>query len=399
MHILHVIGDLAPESGGPAKACVEMAQALARRGHEVTIATTDFSPRFGRARPQVPPEPRVELRVFPLGFPTRWLASWPLRRALPELIRAADLAHIHSLYLFHSWAAGTICRRLDVPYIVRPHGTLDPVIHRRRRWRKRIMELWFQNRLLRNAAAIHYTSAEEMRLAEPYVHGAPGVVVPLGLDLSDYSVLPEPGSFRRFHPEIGQRPILLFLGRLNFKKGLDVLIEATARVVAAGIDVHLVLAGPDGGMEASARRWIARAGLEGRSTFTGMLRGAEKLAAFVDAAFFVLPSLSENFGIAVVEAMACGTPVLVSDRVNIWREIVADGAGIVEPPNLESFAAAMIKLLNDEPRRRAMGRAARASVARRYQWITIAAELEQLYAQVTEKHRSSGIVLPATAGS
>ena len=275
--------------------------------------------------------------------------------------------------------------------------TLDPVIHRRSRWRKRVMELWYQDRLLRNAAAIHYTSAEEMRLAEPYVFGAPGVVVPLGLDLTDYSALPEPGTFRRSHPEIGERPILLFLSRLNFKKGLDVLIQATARVIAAGIDAHLVLAGPDGGMEASARRWIAEAGLEGRSTFTGMLRGKDKLAAFVDAALFVLPSLSENFGIAVVEAMACGTPVLVSDRVNIWREIVADGAGIAEPPAPDAFAAAMLSLLNDEPRRRAMGQAARASVARRYQWNTIAGELERLYAQVLEKHRSPARVLAATA--
>jgi glycosyltransferase involved in cell wall biosynthesis len=397
MRILHVIGDLAPESGGPAKACVEMAQALARRGHEVTIATTDFSPKLGRAEPQVPREPGLSVRVFPLGFPGRWLASWPLRRALPELIGAADLAHIHSLYLFHSWAAGTICRRLGVPYIVRPHGTLDPFIHRRRRWRKRVMELWFQNRLLRNAAAIHYTSAEEMRLAEPFVFGAPGVVVPLGLDLFDYASLPEPGSFRRAHPEIGDRPILLFLGRLNFKKGLDILIQATARVAAAGKDIHLVLAGPDGGMEASARRWVVEAGLDHRSTFTGMLRGRDKLAAFVDAALFVLPSSTENFGIAVVEAMACGTPVLVSDRVNIWREIVEDGAGRAETPNAEAFAAAMISLLRDESKLRAMGEAARASVARRYQWNAIAADLERLYAQVIEKHRSPAAVLPATA--
>ena len=397
MRILHVIGDLAPQSGGPAKACVEMARAVARRGHEVTIATTDFSPTAGRAEPDVAPEPGLALRVFPLGFPGRWLASWPLRRALPELVRAADVAHIHSLYLFHSWAAGTLCRRLGVPYIVRPHGTLDPVIQRRRRWRKRIMELWFQDRLLRNAAAIHYTSAEEMRLAEPFVHGAPGVVVPLGLDLRDYSALPMPGTFRRRHPEIGQRPILLFLGRLNFKKGLDVLIEAMARVLAAGIDAHLVLAEPDGGMEVAARRWVSRARLEARTTFTGMLTGTDKLAAFVDAALFVLPSSTENFGLAVVEAMACGTPVLVSDRVNIWREIVADGAGLAEPPNAECFAAAMTSLLRDAPRRQAMARAAQASVARRYQWSSIAADLERLYARVADARRTASADFGAAA--
>lgn len=390
MRILHVIGDLAPESGGPAKACVEMARATVRRGHEVVIATTDFSPARGRAEPDIAPEPGLTVHAFPLGFPRRWLASWPLRSALPQFIAAADVVHLHSLYLFHSWAAGTLCRRLGVPYIVRPHGTLDPVIHRRRRWRKRVMELWFQDRLLRDAAAIHYTSAEELRLAEPFAQGAPGVVVPLGLDLADYATLPPPGAFRRRHPEIGERPILLFLGRLNFKKGLDVLIEAAARVIADGIDAHLVIAGPDGGMEAAARRWVSGAGLEARTTFTGMLIGADKLAAFADATLFVLPSSSENFGIAVVEAMACGTPVLVSDRVNIWREIVADGAGLALPPNAESFSAAMIGLLRDEARRGAMGRAALASVGLRYQWSTIAADLERLYACLAGGRRPVG---------
>jgi glycosyltransferase involved in cell wall biosynthesis len=297
-------------------------------------------------------------------------------------VREADLVHIHSLYLFHSWAAGTLCRRLRVPYIVRPHGTLDPYIHRRHRWRKRVMELWFQDRVLRNAAAIHYTSLEERRLAEPYAQGAPGAVIPLGLDLADYAELPPPGSFRARHREIGDRPILLFLSRLNFKKGLDVLVEAARRTVASGVDAHLVIAGPDGGMEAATRRWVARAGLEGRATFTGMLTGRDKLAAYRDAALFLLPSSSENFGIAVVEAMACGTPVIVSDRVNIWREIVADGAGLAVPPQAEPFAAAAIRLLADEPARRAMGEAGRNAVPRRYDWAMIAAELERLYARL-----------------
>ena len=397
MRILHVIGDLAPESGGPAKACVEMARAVAARGHQVTVATTDFSPSRGRAAPDLGGRTGFDLQPFPVGFPRAWLTSWPLKRGLEKLVREADLVHIHSLYLFHSWAAGMLCRRLGVPYIVRPHGTLDPVIHRRHRWRKRVMELWFQDRVLRDAAAIHYTSEEERRLAEPFVHGAPGAVVPLGLDLADYADLPPPGSFRLRHPEIGDRPILLFLSRLNFKKGLDVLIEAAARTVAAGIDAHLVIAGPDGGMEAAARRWVARQGLTSRTTFTGMLTGRDKLAAFRDANLFLLPSSSENFGIAVVEAMACGTPVIVSDRVNIWREIVADGAGVAEPPDAGRFASAMLRLLSDEQLRVAMGRAAREAVARRYQWSAIAADLEQLYARLVHGRASERAGLPQAA--
>ena len=379
MRILHVIGDLAPESGGPAKAVVEMAHGLARRGHEVAIAATDYSPVRGRAAPELAPGPDLRLHVFPVGWPRAWLTSWPMRARLPRLIGSADIVHIHSLYLFHSWAAGTLCRRLGKPYVVRPHGTLDPVIHRRSRLRKAAMELWFQNRVLRDAACVHYTSQEEMRLAEPFVGGAAGAVIPLGLDLADYAVPPPSGTFRARHPELGGRPYLLFLGRLNFKKGLEVLIPAFAELAAAGRDLHLVIAGPDGGMEAAARRLVLEMGLSGRTSFTGMLHGEQKLAALAEAALFALPSASENFGLAVIEAMACGTPVLISDRVNIWREIVGDGAGLAVPPTVPAFAAAAAALFADEARRREMGEAARASVARRYDWARVLPELEQLY--------------------
>jgi glycosyltransferase involved in cell wall biosynthesis len=374
-----------------------MAEAVARLGHRVTIAATDYTPSGGRAAPPEGAGAPVNLHLFAAGFPRAWLTSWPLKKGLEQLVPEADVVHIHSLYLFHSWTAGSLCRRLGVPYIVRPHGTLDPYIRRRHRWRKRAMELWFQNRVLRDAAVIHYTSAEERRLAEPFVHGAPGSVVPLGLDLADYADLPPPGSFRALHPEIGARPILLFLSRLNFKKGLDILIEAAAHVVGAGMDAHLVIAGPDGGMEAAARRWVVRAGLGPRTTFTGMLSGRAKLAAFRDASLFVLPSSSENFGIAVVEAMACGTPVLVSDRVNIWREIVEDGAGVAEPPQAHRFAAAALRLLRDEPLRLAMGRAARDCVARRYQWSDIATELERLYLSLLAERRAGAAACGAAA--
>ena len=385
MRILHVIGDLSPATGGPAKACVEMARAVAGRAHEVAIATTDFRHGAGTA---LAPARGVELHVFPLQRPRVWLASWPMRRALPHLIAAADLVHIHSLYLFHSWAAGTTARRLGRPYVLRPHGTLDPFIHRRSRLRKTIMDLWFQNRVLREADLIHYTSAEEMRLAEPYVQGAPGRVVPLGLELGEYAELPPPGTFRARHPEIGDRPILLFLGRLNFKKGLDVLIRAFALLVRQGRDLHLVLAGPDGGMEAKARGWIAQAGLQPRTSFTGMLSGRDKLAAFADAALFLLPSASENFGIAVVEAMACGTPVVISKNVNIWREIVGDGAGVAEPVEAERFAAAAARLLDDAEAHARMAEAARASVRARWDWSRVAVELERMYADVLAGARS-----------
>jgi glycosyltransferase involved in cell wall biosynthesis len=386
LRILHVIGDLAPESGGPAKAGFEMARAVARRGHDVAIYATDFG-----QPPEAPRERQrdgVTIRLFPLQPPKIWLASWPMRRALAAELPGFDVIHLHSLYLFHDWVVRDLARRYRKPYLLRPHGTLDPYIFQRRRLKKILFDHWFQNRLLAEAAAIHYTAEEEMRLAEPYVHGAPGVVIPNGLDPTEYSRLPAKGSFREKHPEIGNRQILLFLGRINFKKGLDILAAAVGRLKRE--DLHLVIAGPDGGYLAEAERFVAEAGIAPRTSFVGMLQGDAKLAAFADASLFLLPSYSENFGIAVIEAMACGLPVLISDRVNIWREVVADGAGLAAPPEPAAFAERIQALLAEPGQMVRMGQAGRAAVARRYDWANIAIRLEEVYAGIIAGKRDLG---------
>jgi glycosyltransferase involved in cell wall biosynthesis len=382
--VLHVIGDLAPESGGPAKACFEMARAVARRGHEVAIYTTDFGQSAGGLPGAGGALLRdgVQLRFFPLQRPRLWLASWPMAAALRRDLGRFDILHLHSLHLFHDWVAGDLARRYGLPYLVRPHGSLDPYIWRRRRLKKAVFDRLFQDRVLRNAAAIHFTAEEEMRLAAPFIHGAPGVVIPNGLDLEDYASLPPPGTFRRRHPEIGSRRIVLFLGRLNFKKGLDLLVEAFARLAPRRADLHLVLAGPDGGFLAETTALVKAQGIAARTTFTGMLTGADKLAAFADAAVFVLPSYSENFGIAVIEAMACGLPVLISDRVNIWREVVEAGAGRAAPCEAEALSLTLESMLAGDESLRRMGEAGRDAVGRRFACPRLAARLESVYADL-----------------
>lgn len=377
MRILHVIQDLAPASGGPAKACLEMARAVQRLGHEVAIHTTD---RDRDSQAADPGEVVVHYHATQLKGP--WPVSLPLARALGDAIPRADVVHVHSLYMFHDWVAGTLCRRHAVPYIVRPHGSLDPYLYLRRRWRKLPMELLFQRRVLSRAAAIHYTAEEEMHLAAPFAQGAPGAVVPLGLEPADYGALPPPGRFRAAYPAVGGRPIVMFLGRLHAKKGFDILMPAFARLLRAGFDAQLVVAGPDYGMRKRIEALARALSVADRVTFTGMLQGEAKLAALVDADLFVLPSYSENFGIAVIEALACGLPVLISDRVNIWREIVEDGSGRVAPCDVEAFGEALIDTMGDREALAAMAAAGPATVARRYTWDKVAVQLEALYRRV-----------------
>ena len=380
IRILHVIASIAARTGGPAKAALDMARAVASLGHEVSVYTTDREmDAEERGRPAERRVDGVALHVFPQHAPTVVAASIPLARALDRAVPRADVVHLHSLYLFHTWYTARLCRRHGVPYLLRPHGTLDPFLWRRHRARKAVLETLFQNRVLREASAIHYTAEEEMRLAAPYAQGAPGVVVPNGLDLAEYATLPPAGAFRARHPEIGGRRIVLFLSRLNFKKGLDLLIPAFARAARRHDDLHLVIAGPDDGQLAAVQGWVAEHGIGGRTTFVGMLDHAGKLACFRDAAMFALPSYSENFGIAIVEAMACGVPVAISDRVNIWREIEAAGAGLVAPPAIADVEHQIDRLAADPAAAAAMGERGRRLVAEKFAWSKIARELESVY--------------------
>ena len=366
-----------------------MARAVARRGHEVSIYATDreLAPGEGARLEATAKAGGVTLRIFPQQVPRVLATSWPLARALDEVVARADVVHLHSLYLFHVWATARACRRHRVPYLLRPHGTLDPFIWKRHRLRKWMMECAFQNRVIRGAAALHYTAAEEMKLAEPYVHGARGVVIPNGLDLAEYADLPPPGGLRTRHPEIGSRRIVLFLSRLNFKKGLDLLVPAFAEACRAVDDLYLVIAGPDDGMLKETEGRVAAARIGDRVTFLDMLDHAQKLAAFRDATMFALPSYSENFGIAVVEAMACGVPVAISDKVNIWREVQDAGAGLVAPTTVSAVADQIVQL-SRKPDLAAMGARGRKLVEERFAWDKIAQDLESVYRSLAAKKPS-----------
>ncbi len=377
MKILHLIATLAPESGGPAQACLEMAAAVAARGHQVSIYTTDF----GAAPRPLPPGANVDIKTFPVQSPRFWKPSTALARALGRDISAFDVLHLHSLYLFHDWVGGDLARKHGVPYIVRPHGLLDPYIWRRSRLRKKVMELAFQDRVLRNASAVHYTSDVERDISAPHAGPAPAKVVPLGVKLDEVETLPSPEHFHRLFPETAGKRIVLFLSRLHEKKGLDLLVPAFAEAKKTVPDLHLVLAGPDDGVAGKMAALAQQLGVEKSVTFTGMLVGQDKLSAFAAASMFALPSYSENFGIAVVEAMAARLPSIVSDQVNIYREISGRGA-IIVPCEVPAVTRAILDLATDPVRAKAIGEDARATAKALYDWKSVAASLETMYAGV-----------------
>jgi glycosyltransferase involved in cell wall biosynthesis len=235
---------------------------------------------------------------------------------------------------------------------------------------------------LERAALLHYTTEIERRAVERIKLKPPTIVEPLGLDLSEFDNLPARGLFRAKHPQLGrERPIVLFLGRVHYGKGLELLIPALARMKRT--DAMLVIAGPDAeGYGKLFKELIARHGVGDRVIFTGMLSGSDKLAALVDADLLSAPSYHEDFGLAVVEALACGTPVVVSDQVNIHPEIRSAEVGGVVPLDVDALARELDRWLDDENLRRGAAERAPAFVREHYDWNVIARHWVEHYRRV-----------------
>jgi glycosyltransferase involved in cell wall biosynthesis len=388
MRILHVIPSLAASFGGPPKAAVEMCRELARRGHDVTIYTTAME-ADGRGRRTgsfaLSAAERFTIKYFRLALPGLFGISPELARTARRTIATFDIVHIHSLYRFPCTAAAIYARRRGVPYIVRPHGTLDPFIFRRHRAAKSMYEALFERRNLEAAAAVHFTTMEEMELARSCGINFRGVVVPLGVAHARGAVERQPREMNRRWPHTQGKKTILYFGRLNFKKGLDLLAQAFGAVARQRADVHLLIAGPDDeGYGRRVRQWLAAQSVLEQVTFTGMLTGAAQDSVLCGADLFVLPSYSENFGLAVVEAMAAGLPVVISDRVNIWREVQQAGAGLITNCEPSEVANAILALLDSQPLRHTAAEAGLRLVRERFTWEAAGQKMIEVYRELAE---------------
>lgn len=387
MRILHVIANVALRYGGPTQALMGMAKSLVEIGSEVTIFTTN---QDGDGILDVPLDvpimkDGIEIRYFPIQNPRFFGTSMPLARTLKQELKSNkyDIVHIHCLYLFHGAVVAHYCRKYGIPYIVSPHGTLDPFIYHRHRKRKAFIELLFENKNLNHASALHYTTEEEKVLARPFINHDRSFVVPNGLYMEDYQSEVVAGSFRAKYPETKNKKIILFFSRLNFKKGLDLLIDAFAKVNAVKDDVHLVITGPDNeGYGQIVKGWIQDKGLRDHVTFTGMLTGQDKLEVLKDSDMFVLPSYSENFGIAVIEAMICGLPVIISNKVNIWHELIDHEAGEVVNCDSSEVAVSMLRLLDNPEYCSRLVENGMRLVESQFQWSKVGESLHNNYKEI-----------------
>lgn len=383
MRILQVVPGISAAAGGPSVQ-TGFVHCLAHHGIDTTLLTTDADPG---GRLDVPLN-RTVIRdgaayvfhhVWPIGG--RWGLAPSMITTLRRAVATYDLVHIHWLYGFVSLAAARAAIAADVPFLIQPHGSLDPHLRRNNWLGKQVYLATVGRPLLTRAAAVVFTSEQE-RLLASYGPRRPEWVVPVGLDRTSFANLPPRGTFRNAFPAV-DGPFLLFVGRLSRQKGLDLLIGAFARVARQRPDLWLVLAGPDpGGYGAQMRKLSEQLGVNHRVVFTGMLTHELKLAAYVDADLFVLPSYAENFGAVITEALACGLPTVISDQVNIQRELAAAGAATVVHCSVDGVAEGIASALSDTAARGRIATLGPALVRAQYTWDAIIPMLVARYAEV-----------------
>lgn len=382
MRALHVIPSLSPSQGGPSFALPAMARALAAQGVEVDVATTDDDGPGKRLAGVAHGQAVIKegFRVFYFPKQTEFYkVSLPLRRWLRAHVREYDVVHVHTVFSFATLAAGRAAARARVPFIVRPLGVLNRWgMENRRRWLKSLSFQLLDKPVLDKAAALHFTSEQERDEAAALGIQARPVVLPLGIDLGAFGRLPLADAFRDAFPMSRGRQVVLFLSRLDPKKNVEGLLEAFARLSS---DVVLAVAGAgEPAYESALKQKSADLGLTGRVAWTGRIEGDLKLSAMAAASVFVLPSHSENFGIALLEAMAAGLPCVSTLGVALAAE--SEAVVKVAVDDTAALAREMARLLADAGERARLGAAVRREALDKYSMDTMGGALRALYEEV-----------------
>jgi glycosyltransferase involved in cell wall biosynthesis len=399
VRVLHVIPAVAMRYGGPSQAIIELATALRRCGIDVEVCSTDAD---GSGRLPVQLDKLVtyrgnQFRFFRRDWSEAFKFSRDMQRWLGQHVADYDLVHVHAVFSHSVYAAARACQRHQVPYIVRPLGSLEPWCIRQKPVRKFLAWHLFFHRALIRATAIHYTTEQERDLCEQPLALRNGIVVPNGVEDPILDVTAN-GSFRRtLGLNIGT-PFLLALSRLHPKKGIELLLTVFAKMKASGqlADWHLVIAGDGDARYAARLRALAESSQAARFVhWTGWLEGQNKLDVLAEADLFVLSSFQENFGIGALEAMACGTPVLVSEHVGLATDVRQQRAGWVVDLNPEDLRRGLLEATADAAELATRGAAARALVRERFTWPKIAERWSAWYAQLA----GQGVIQETTLGA
>jgi len=397
MKILCVIPSYYPafKFGGPIASVHYLNKALVKKGVEVTVYATNVG-----LEDKVSANTEVDVdgvKVFYFKFskiveflgkisglfgPTGWQFSRPLKRALKENLNNFDLVYISAIWNYPTAIAAHYCRKYKKPYIIAPRGIFYPYTFNKKNWKKWPYYQLITKRDLEKASAIHYTTIDEFEEGHSFlgIKNNHIFIVPNGISLSEFDNLPPKENLKNKYPILKDKKVILFLSRLDWKKGLDILAKAYGLLSKKRDDVYLVVVG-DGPekFKNQVKNWFKNEGVFERTLFTGMFTGREKLEAYTGSDIFVLPSYSESFGMVVIEAMACGLPTIISDGVGLYQEINSSRSGLVVPCDSVKLAEAMNNLLNDAALRQNIKENAKKLVKEKFDIDKVADEMLKEY--------------------
>lgn len=387
MKIFSFVEGANPRRGGLGLVGVPwIAKSIAERGHQVVLNVAG-NPNPG-LEPWLQPDIRAALACKAgagnYGIITyscviqRWAFSPAMLHTLLPYMRDVDFITLHSTYSFPVLVGYLLARWFHKPYGLWPHGVFAPIQRRISAGKKKIYDGLIARSIMDNASVLFYSAKGEREETNSLNFKAPSVIVPHGLNFADFVNLPPRGTFRSRYMAEHSGPLVLFLSRINQKKGLDILAHAFALLREKLPKARLAIVGSSDPpqFENQVINWIREAGISDYVVMTGLLVGEEKMQAFADADVFVLPSHAENFGFAVFEAMASRIPVVISDTLDYAKEVDLHQAGICVPRNPRSFADAIIRILTDKDLRQKLGQNG-FNLARTYSWNTTGERVER----------------------
>jgi glycosyltransferase involved in cell wall biosynthesis len=376
MKILQVIELFAPRFGGSINSVFLLSKNLAERGHKVTIITADYE--FDKAYSAELQDIGIEVLPFHsiLAFAS-YIFTPSMKSWLKTNLKDFDVIHMHNFRSYQNNIVRIYANKYNIPYVLQARGSVLPFLGKQ--ILKRSFDLVWGYSLLQDASRIialtdvEVAQYEYMRIKKEKIEK-----VPNGININEFRSLPSQGRFKYKYKIDTSEKIILYLGRIHWIKGLDLLIESFTDLSKDRADVKLVLVGPDDGYKNILERKIDAFGVGEKTILTGPLHKYEKLEAYVDADVYVLPSKYETFPNTVLEACACGTPVIVTDRCGI-ADIIDDRAGLVVPYDKDCLREAIMRILNEDKLRQDFSVNGKLLVNERFNWGKIVEQVERIY--------------------
>lgn len=381
MNIVHVIASVDPSHGGPSMCAPSLAAAQVELGHRATVmfhVAPGEQLDLSNARATIPALERVELISIPQNRLAERITAPRAAVALQAQLDQADVVHLHGLWDPIVLRAGRLVLRAGKPYVITPHGMLNPWSLKRRRVEKALIRRWWLDEVLAGSTFIHALNQNEEASITALDERWKTQVFPNGVfPVASGNVYGREQLTAHF-PALQGRPYVLFLGRLHTMKGPDYMADGFARLAAHCADIDLVVAGPDDGARAALEAQLAALNIVSRVHLVGPVFGASKFSLLNNALCYLQPSRNEGFSMSILEALSFGIPVVISEHC-YFPEVQTQDVGRVVPLSAERVAAALQEICLDRERRDAMAQRARAFIEREYTWHAVARAMTAAY--------------------